>query len=333
MRKGQNPQKARESSTEPPAKITVAVLNYIPEQMGYFKHVFDSLRLCLASIRQHAGQPFDLLVLDNGSCEKVTSYLREELSTGQIDYLFLNRRNVGKLNAVFQMLLSAPGDYVFYSDGDIYYRPGWMQAHLDIMKTYPDVGLVGGVPLRSLASLYTDRTLRWVEENTDHLTYQKGDLIPEEWTREFLRSIDQERYIEKWIHLQDCRVTYEGVTAYVGASHMQYLVSRQVIERIPRFRSDKAIGAANDFYIDSFLEGAGLLRLSTDYPFAYHIGNSISEDWLVEEFKRLVQKEAPGRLSGPASRQSRHWFWGRSKVRRAFQLIYEWAFDMYYQNA
>jgi len=332
MRQGQNPQKNNASYTVPPEEITVAVLTYIPDKMGYFEHVLDSLKLCLASIREHADQPFDLLVLDNGSCEEVRAYLREELAQGRIEYLIMNKRNVGKLNAVFQMLSAAPGDFIFYSDGDIYYKPGWMQAHLDVLKAYPNVGLVGGIPLRNQANYYTDHTLRWTAEQADHLICQKGDLIPEDWTREFLISVDQEEFIENWIHLSDCKVTYKGISAYAGASHMQYLISRQAFGAIPRFRSDKALSAENDMYIDNFLENAGYLRLSTDRPYVYHIGNAISEAWLEQEFRILVQ-ERSGKREIELSPIKRHWFWGSWHVRRILKLLYERSFKIYYENS
>jgi glycosyltransferase involved in cell wall biosynthesis len=329
MRQGENPQKRSESGTRPPEAITVAVLIYIPDETGFYERALDSFRLCLASIRKHADQPFDLLVLDNGSCDKVRSYLKNELSEGRVNYLISNSRNVGKMNAVFQMLWAAPGDYIFYSDGDIYYRPGWMKAHLDIMKTFPNVGFVGGVPLRNQADGYTTSTYRWIEDNPHQLVVEKGNLIPEAWTREYLRSVDQEKFIENWSHLQDCKVSYQGVEAYVGASHMQYLIHRSTLERIPRYRSDKAISKQNDFMMDTFLDSHSYLRLSAHQPYVYHIGNAISEDWLEDEFRALVQEE-PRKLAQPVNAGS-HWFWGRSKVKRLLRWMYVWAFDKYYQ--
>jgi len=337
MRYGQNPLKEQKKAVEPPAAITVGVLNYIPDQVGYFRGQLDSLKLCLASIRYHADQPFDLLVVDNGSCAEVRSYLQEELAAGRINYLILNSRNIGKANAKLQIMHVAPGDLVFYTDGDIYYKPGWVQAHLDVMRAFPDVGMVGGVPLRIEADFYTEGTLRWVEENETQLSVERGDLIPEEWTRVFLKSVgvperDFQKYFDKWRHLEDCRVTFNGVTAYVGASHAQYLISREVIERLPHQRFGLALHTTEDQVFDRAIEDAGLLRLSTDRPYVYHVGNAISEDWLAEEFRRLVQ-ESSTQLNTRALSQPRHWFWGRSKVRRVFRRIYEWAFDMYYQNA
>lgn len=336
MRYGQNPLKEQQKKVEPPAAITVGVLNFIPDQVGYFRGQLDSLKLCLASIRHHADRSIDLLVVDNGSCAEVRAYLQEELAAGRIDYLILNRRNLGKANAVLQILRTAPGDLVFYSDGDIYYRPGWVQAHLDVLRAFPQAGLIGGVPLRLQADYYTAGTLRWVAENQARLVVERGDLIPEEWTRAFLKSVGvPERewagYFAKWRPLQDCRVTANGVTAYVGASHAQFLTSRQVIERLPHRRFSLALNTTEDQVLDRAIEDAGWLRLSTARPFVYHIGNVISENWLREEFKRLVQ-DSPARQNGSASARRWHWFWGRSKVRLVLRRIHEWAFNIYYQD-
>jgi glycosyltransferase involved in cell wall biosynthesis len=334
MRFGKNPLKGEGNLVEPPAEVTVGVLNCIPDQVGYFRGQLDSLRLCLASIRQHADRPFDLLVLDNGSCSEVRSFLENELSSGQLDYLILNNRNVGKRNGLLQILQSAPGNLIFYTDGDIYFRPGWMQAHLDIMETFPNVGLVGGVPSRRIAGYYTAGTMNWVEANKNQLIYEKGNLIPEEWTQELLRSIGfpkEDDSVEEGRHIEDCRVTFGGVTAFVGAGHMQFLARREVIAQLPEPRSKQAMGGI-DVILDRVVEDAGWLRLSTDRPLAYHIGNVINEEWLIEEFERLVSDESV-QLNGSSIARRRHWFWGRSRARQVLRWLYTWAFDLYSQNA
>jgi glycosyltransferase involved in cell wall biosynthesis len=331
MRFGQNPLKISQMKIEPPAAITVGVLNFIPDQTGYFQGQFDSLKLCLTSIRAHADQSFDMLVVDNGSCAEVRDYLATELEAGRIHYLILNQRNIGKANAQMQILRSAPGDLVFYSDGDIYYRPGWMKAHLDVFSAFPGAGMVGGIPLRNLADFHTAPTRRWADENQATLILEKGDLIPEDWTREFLRSVGDERFIENWIRNVDWRITCNGVSAYIGASHMQFLTSRQAIEKIPFQRYNLALHPSEDQHLDLAFENAGLLRISVDWPTVYHIGNSVSEARLVDEFNKLVQEQPV--INTGSSWQHRHWFWGHWRVQRALKAIYEWIFKTYYENS
>ncbi len=347
MRFGQNPFKVSQQGVEPPAAVTVGVLNYIPDQSGYFAGQFEALKLCLTSMRQHAGLPFDLCVVDNGSCAEVRDYLCQELEAGRIQYLLLNARNLGKANAVFQILRSAPGDTIFYSDGDVYYFPGWMQAHLDVLENFPEAGIVGGIPLRDQANYYTASTLRWVEQNHAGLAVEKGDLIPAEWTRTFLHSIGEEHIEPGWLHDADCRITRAGTTAYVGASHMQFLISRRAVEAIPFKRFDHALQTEEDQHFDRHLQIAGYLRLSVSRPMVYHIGNAISEGWLQDEYQRLVAHPLGGALpssvpvpGGPlppqppeAPKDRRHWLWKRRPVRRLLKALYEKLFKIYYANA
>jgi glycosyltransferase involved in cell wall biosynthesis len=337
MRIGENPLKLIKKQIEPPAEITVGVLNYIPEHSGYYRGQFDSLKLCLASIRATADHPFDLLVLDNGSCPEVRDYLVAELDAGGISYLILNQHNVGKGNALFQILHAAPGDYVFYNDGDIYYRPGWIKAHLDVLDAFPEAGMVGGIPLRNIADFHTASTRRWAEDHQADLGLEKGDLIPEPWTREFLHSVGDERYFENWIHNEDWRMNRNGIKAYIGASHMQFLIPRRVIEKIPYRRFNLALHTTETQYFDNIIDDGGFLRLSIDWPSVYHIGNRLTEEWLIDEYRRLVL-EAPT-VTVPAQalqlqnmKSKRHWFWGRGRVRIALKAVYEWTFNKYYQD-
>lgn len=337
MRIGENPLKYIKKEIKPPADRTVGVLNCIPELSGFFRGQFDSLKLCLASIRATADHPFDLLVVDNDSCSEVRDYLVAELDAGRIDYLILNERNIGKGNALFQILRAAPGKFVFYSDGDIYYHPGWMQAHMDILAAFPEAGMVGGIPLRINANFHTTITRQWAGEHKEEIQLEKGDLIPEEWTREFLHSIDGERYIETWIHNEDWRITRGDVVAYVGASHMQFLIPRTVVDAIRYRYFQFALNTEDDQYFDTAIDELRLLRLSVPSPLVYHIGNRLAESWLVDEFQRLVEQADKTNHASHAwlsnqQEQKRHWFWGRWCIRQIIQKIYEWSFETYSHN-
>ncbi|NMC13020.1 MAG: glycosyltransferase [Chloroflexi bacterium] len=337
MRFGQNPLKYTKKEIESPAEITVGVLNYIPEQTGYFQGQFDALKLCLASIRSNADQAFDLLLVDNGSCQEVQHYLTDELKAGRITYLILNERNICKANAQMQILRSSPGDLVFYSDGDIYYRPGWMQTHLQVLKYFPEAGIVGGIPLRNLAYFHTAPSRCWAEENQSKLLLEKGDLIPESWTRDFLSSVGDERFIDNWINNEDWRVTRGSTTAYIGASHMQFLIPRNVIELIPHHRFGMALSPIDDQYLDDTIESSGFLRLSTDHPTVYHIGNTITEDWLLEEYHRLVENSEASKTperseSNRKDKSALNWLWRRRRILNIIKAIHEWTFKVYYEN-
>ncbi len=332
MRKGFSPLKASRP-IEDAAEISVAVMNSIPDTEGYFAQALDVLRLSLASIRHHADQEFDLFVVDNGSCRTVVEFLQAELIAGRIDHLILNRRNIGAGNGLLQLLRSASGSYVFYSDGDIYYRPGWMETHLRIMKTFPKVGVVGGVPVKGIRNKNTESTVQWAGENQDVVS-QHGDLIPREVLEEFWQSVglsggeshEKAATLRRARELQpDHLLSLRNVSAFVGASHMQYLVSRPAIESLPMTWTNKLMMSKGDT-VDRPLDQSGFLRLSTPEACVYHIGNMITEDWLRQEFQRLVCEPAPTRQR-PKSMSS--WFWQQRYVRYVLRHVYAWSFNRF----
>jgi glycosyltransferase involved in cell wall biosynthesis len=335
VRIGKNPLKELGFAVAPPARVTVGVLNYIPDRSGYFKDQLEVLKLCLNSIAAHAGDSVDLLVVDNGSTGDVIDYLMESFASGLVTQLVLNRRNAGKANAVLQILRTAPGELVCYTDGDIYFKPGWLEAHLEIMEVFPRVGVVGGIPLRNQAAhSYSQRAVAWIEKNFDG-EIEIGDLIPEDWTRDFLASLgltgeEASAQIDAWRDLQDCRIVSDGKAAFVGAAHMQFLISRAAIEALPHQRFEYALEPGEDHLIDQAIDDLGLLRLSTPRPYVYHIGNRVAEDWLVEEYERLVGGPLE-KTTAPRDPRA-HWFWGRSRVRDRMRAVSDWLFEKYYGN-
>src|SRR4030067_1914261 len=125
MRKGQNPAKFVNDVTRP-QRVTGAVLNYIPFLSGYYSETLDVLKMCMQSMRKDPGLPFDLMVFDNGSCAEVRDFLISEKEAGQIQYLILSEKNVGKGGAWNVILGGAPGEIISYCDGDGLFSPGWL---------------------------------------------------------------------------------------------------------------------------------------------------------------------------------------------------------------
>ena len=136
MRIGQNPGKYLKEVAQP-ERITLAVLNYIPFQSGFFADTLAVLKTCLESARTEAGLPFDLMVFDNGSCPEVQDWLLNEQREGRIQYLFLSEKNLGKGGAWNIILSGAPGEVIAYADSDVLFYPGWLKASLDLLETFP----------------------------------------------------------------------------------------------------------------------------------------------------------------------------------------------------
>ena len=88
-RLGTNPSRGKKLEFQP-ARVTVAVLVYAPNQDGYFQHRLDVTRLTLESILKNTEKPFELLVFDNGSCPEMRTFLSELSLQGKIDTLILS---------------------------------------------------------------------------------------------------------------------------------------------------------------------------------------------------------------------------------------------------
>ena len=125
MRVGQNPAKSIEHVPQP-ARITLAVVTYIPFLHGYYEQSLDVLKASLGSVWQNTPKPYDLLVFDNASCTEVRNFLQEAQQKGHIQYLVLSDRNIGKGGAWNLIFQGAPGEILAYSDSDVYFYPGWL---------------------------------------------------------------------------------------------------------------------------------------------------------------------------------------------------------------
>ena len=121
-RLGQNPMRWV-SDVHHPEKITVTTMVYIPFLEGYWAHSLDVLELCLQSLRANTQKPFDLMVLDNGSCTDVQAYLLDQYRDKAIQYFIFSEHNLGKVGAWNVLFSAAPGEIVAYADSDVYFLP------------------------------------------------------------------------------------------------------------------------------------------------------------------------------------------------------------------
>ncbi len=272
MRVGQNPAKFV-SEVARPERITLAVLNYIPFQSGFYAETLEVLKVCLQSARTDAGLPFDLMVFDNGSCAEVQDWLLAEQREGRIQYLLLSSINLGKGGAWNQIFGGAPGELIVYADSDVLFYPGWLSRSVEILETFPRVGMVTARPFRTNPEFYTS-TLAWAEADSG-AQLERGQFIPWQTFLEFDLSLGQseEEIRRHYETSEDVRITYRGISAVAGGSHWQFLARKEVLAQFLPFSMDRPMGQVKQ--LDQRMNQAGYLRLMPVEPFAMNLSNTL----------------------------------------------------------
>jgi hypothetical protein len=279
-----------------PARITLAMLTYLPHQAGYFAERLAVTRLSLESLIAHTPQPFDLLVFDNGSCPELVGYLCHKRDQGLINYLLLSNTNIGKIGALHEIFNAAPGEIVAYTDDDVFFLPGWLEAHLGILETYPRVGLVTGFYIRS--------HLRYATQSIEAFTQQagvqvsRGLLIPRELEQHYIDNMGRswESYQEEVKGLEDIQLNYQGMRALASAGHHQFVAYRQLIlEALPSW-DNNLMGKMIE--LENNVDQLGYLRLSTFEPVTHLLGNVISAENASEAI-RLGLRATSGSINKP----------------------------------
>jgi len=303
MRKGQNPAKFVKDVAKP-ERITVALLNYIPFLSGFYAETLDVLKVSLESMREDAGLPFDLMVFDNGSCAEVRDFLVKEKEEGRIQYLILSEKNMGKGGAWNVMLAGAPGEIIAYTDADVLFSPNWLSRSVEILETFPNVGMVTARPFRTPPEFY-ESTLKWARENA---TLEEEQFIPWETFLEFNLSLGQTEEENKKVYAEtrDWKITYDpslrgaiatkqspsspskAVVAYAGASHWQFTAYKSTLAQFLPFDMDKPMGQVRQ--LDKRMNDAGLLRLMVSDPLAMNMSNTLG--YLRGELKDSGKKKS-----------------------------------------
>jgi glycosyltransferase involved in cell wall biosynthesis len=314
MRKGQNPAKFVNSVSKP-ERITAAVLSYVPFVSGYYAESLEVLQACLTSLQNEAGLPFDTLVFDNGSCQEARKFLLSEHDAGRIQYLLLSEHNVGKGGAWNMILSGAPGEILAYCDSDVLFKPNWLRRSVELLETFPDVGMVTARPFRTPPDLYS-ATLAWARKQGQ---VSSGDFIPWETFLEFNLSLGQtvEENRKVYAETTDWKLSFKGVEALAGASHWQFTSWKRTLERFLPFEMDKPMGEVRQ--LDRRVNEAGLLRLMLTDPLAMNLSNSTA-------YLR-------GELRASAKRRTRS-LWRRMlelrPLRKVLLSIYNQIFRWYY---
>jgi glycosyltransferase involved in cell wall biosynthesis len=314
MRTGANPAKLGIPAYSP-QRLGVATIVYIPAAEGYFEKSIEILGYTLASLRAATPQPFDLLVFDNGSCQQAVKALQDFQAQKLIDWLILSRHNMGKAGAWNWIFAAMPNELIGYCDSDVLFRPGWLEASLEVLQAFPQAGMVSAQP-----NFYDVMQ----GEGKAHLALQDDPAyrFGEYWPQraiidEFCLGIGASEQVAAPFYaaaLPALSHAASGVRAVIGASHMQFIIRREAARAAIPLPATRGLLRTETMSLDFKVDALGYLHLSTLLSYVFHMGNTVSQR-LLDEYRQITGAGASsGSRQAGAARRGR---WARLLARLA----------------
>lgn len=284
MRIGLNPHKDKPQE-ESYYIHQVIIPVYIPNMDGYFKDVFEILRVCLASLFATIHQKTFVTIVNNGSASLVKDYLDDLLKTGQIQEV-IHTHNIGKVNAILKGLAGNAIELVTISDADVLFLPNWQSQTVKVFKTIPKAGVVGIVP-----------QFKMYESNCgtiifDNLFNKKLQCIPVKNPNgliSFYESIGWDTNYNPDYLKYSLGYKVEDLTVYVGSGHFVATYKKDMFQEITSFIGYK-MGGVSEKYLDTVPLNKGYWRVTTYDNYAFHMGNTL-EDWMKSKSDVVHEKE------------------------------------------
>jgi len=137
--------KVRES---PPAAAPMPVANELASLIVLCCNQLDYTRECLESVLQYTRQPYELVLIDNGSTDGTPGYVEElrQRQGPQRVVVIRNETNRGFAAGCNQGLQASCGRYLVLLNNDTIVTSGWLEGLITwSLRNWPRVGLVGPV--------------------------------------------------------------------------------------------------------------------------------------------------------------------------------------------
>jgi GT2 family glycosyltransferase/Tfp pilus assembly protein PilF len=259
-------------------KLTsIVILTY--NQLNY-------TRKCLASILKNTSEPFELIVVDNGSSDDTVEYLQTALNEQKPEIKFKilqNKRNLGFAAANNQGIAAARGDYILLLNNDVVVTRGWLRRLLACAEQDTQIGLVGP------QTNYIAGPQRVTDVSYDVESLEGLDSFAEAFAKK-----NRGQHKEQWRIVGFCM-----------------LIKRQVIEKIGGLDIRYGLGnfEDDDFCIRARL--AGFKARIAENCFVHHFGgktfkgaridyqDSLNKNWEIFKQKWNIPADTP---VGPAYR-------------------------------
>lgn len=260
----------------------VIVPVYVPHLNDYFANIEEILKLCLESLRLTTAGRAKITVVSNGCCEPIVELLQEQSREGWIDQLVLNAANLGKIDAVSSLARGAFEEFITFTDCDVLFHPGWLEALEELLAHFPECGFVSPFP---------NPALTWYHNSATILGgLMRGELkweaiVPAQDLDRFARSIGNPEFFREDQRTSQLILERDGYKACLGCGHFVCTLRKAVVAAMPEGPSLKAIhGRSEERWLDMPADRLGYWRLATPRAYAEHMGN-VPEDWMYQEIE------------------------------------------------
>ncbi|MDP3027962.1 MAG: glycosyltransferase [Deltaproteobacteria bacterium] len=125
-------------------RVSIIILTH--NQLEYTKK-------CVDSIFKHTKEPFELIVVDNGSTDGTVEYLESEVRGQKSEVgsqrsevrikIIKNSENLGFAIGNNQGMAEAKGDYIVLMNNDVVVTPDWLERLIACAERSPRIGIVG----------------------------------------------------------------------------------------------------------------------------------------------------------------------------------------------
>ena len=283
---GRNPLSGNKTTVPPPPEFSLCMLTHYTDD-AYHRFRVPVIDLCVQTYRAGAaGKDYELIIWDNGS----TADFRQHLFTYKPDVLILSP-NVGKSSARLGLAHIARGKVFCFSDDDIFYYDGWLNAHLDLLYHFPAPVMISGSPYRLACNNGTRAIHRFATRPGAILV--EGQNISEEDERLYSLSLgnDWERHKLRIAAATDYILEWNGKRAYGHGHHMQFVTWREDV--LPFLRPSE-VYLDNERHWEQYLDDNNYLRLTTLPRSTWHIGNELTGDVIIANGQVILNKKKEG---------------------------------------
>lgn len=101
----------------------------------------DLTKSCIESIRRHTSEPYELIIVDNGSTDDTVEYLQNQKDIRAI----YNKKNAGFARGCNQGAAIATGDTLLFLNNDTVVTENWLRNMLNVLNADELIGMVGPV--------------------------------------------------------------------------------------------------------------------------------------------------------------------------------------------